>query len=122
MNELSRDIALWVFLDELKNRLRAIRDEHKVFTLCLRRTCDHFKVHEGCVAINTPDRSLAKLISVTPRGAKWDLYHLARFLKQERVPVPPNIIMAPITRRGRTWGVLALRKQGEFQRTRNLEP
>ena len=110
------DISLWAFLDELKSCLRAVSDDQRALTLSLRRTCEHFKVHDGCIAILTPDGSRADLISVIPRGARWDLDLLAAFLQKQRVRIPPDIIMAPVNRRGRLWAVLALRGQRDFKR------
>src|SRR5215472_15843928 len=111
----SRDVALWAFLDELKNYLRAVREDQNALRLSLRRTCEHFKVDDGCIAIATPGGSRAQLISVIPRGGKWDLACLAAFLQRQRPRIPPNTIMAPVHRRGRLWAVLALRGQREFQ-------
>jgi two-component system, NtrC family, sensor kinase len=116
----SSDIALWAFLDELKSYLRAVSDDQKALTLSLRRTCEHFKVDDGCIAILTPDGSRADLISVIPRGARWDLDLLAAFLQKQRARIPPNIIMAPVYRRGRLWAVLALREQRDFKRYSDL--
>ena len=110
------DISLWAFLDELKSCLRAVSDDQRALTLSLRRTCEHFKVHDGCIAILTPDGSRVDLISVIPRGARWDLDLLAAFLQKQRARIPPDIIMAPVNRRGRLWAVLALRGQRDFKR------
>jgi signal transduction histidine kinase len=110
-----RDVALWVFLDELRNCLRAVREDQNALRLSLRRTCEHFKVDDGCIAVATPDGSGAELISVIPRGGKWDLACLAEFLQRQRPRIPPNIVMAPVHRRGRLWAVLALRGQREFE-------
>jgi signal transduction histidine kinase len=109
------DIALWVFLDELKNNLRAVREDQNALRLSLRRTCEHFEVDNGCIAVVTPDGSPAELISVIPRGGKWDLACLAAFLQKQRPRIPRDIIMAPVHRRGRLWAVLALRGQQQFE-------
>ena len=114
------DISLWAFLDELKSCLRAASDDQKALTLSLRRTCEHFKIDDGCIAILTPDGSHADLISVIPRGARWDLACLAAFLRKQRARIPPDIIMAPVNRRGRLWAVLALRGQRNFKRYSDL--
>ena len=111
----SRNVALWAFLDELKSYLRAVREDQNALRLSLRRTCEHFKVEDGCIAIAAPDGSRAQLISAIPRGGKWDVACLAAFLQRQRPRIPPNIIMAPVHRRGRLWAVLALRGQREFQ-------
>ena len=116
----STDIALWAFLDELKSYLRSVSDGQRALTHSLRRTCEHFKVEDGCIAVLAPDGSRADLISVIPRGAKWDLDLLAAFLRKQRIHVPANIILAPINRRGRLWGALALKELRSFKRYSDL--
>src|SRR5215831_18196911 len=118
MNELrdvSNDNAFCIFLDELKNNLRAVREDQNALRLCLRRSCEHFKVEDGCIAVAAPGGEHAELIAVIPRGGKWDLDCLAAFLQKQRPRIPPNIIIAPIQRRGRLWAVLALRGEREFE-------
>jgi hypothetical protein len=118
MNEprdVTGDSAFWIFLDELKNNLRAVREDQNALRLSLRRACEHFKVDEGCIAVAAPGGARAELVAVVPRGGKWDLGCLVAFLKKQRPRIPPNIIMAPIQRRGRLWGVLALRGEPEFE-------
>ena len=106
----SSDVAFWLFLDELKNSLRAVREDQNALRLSLRRTCEHFKLDDGCIAVATPGTLRAEVMTVIPRGGKWDLDCLAAFLQKQRPRIPSNIIMAPIQRRGRLWGVLALRE------------
>ena len=110
-----RDLELWIFLDELKSSLRAVREDQNALRLSLRRTCELFKVGDGCIATLTHDGSRAELISVIPRGGQWDLDLLSAFLQKQRADIPPNIIMAPVYRRGRSWAVLALRGQRKFE-------
>src|SRR5581483_1219492 len=109
------DISFWKFLDDLKNNLTAVREDGNALRLSLRRTCEHFRVEEGCIAIVSPEGAGAKLISVIPRGGKWDLACLAGFLQKQRPKIPPNVVMAPIHRRRRLWAVIALRGQREFE-------
>jgi hypothetical protein len=111
----SNDVAFWIFLDELKNNLRSVREDQHALRLSLRRACEHFKLDDGCIAVATPGASRAELITVIPRGGKWDLDCLAAFLQKQRPRIPPNIIMAPIQRRGRLWAVLALRGERDFE-------
>ena len=110
-----RDLELWIFLDELKSSLRAVREDQNALRLSLRRTCELFKVGDGCIATLTHDGSRGELISVIPRGGQWDLGLLSAFLQKQRADIPPNIIMAPVYRRGRSWAVLALRGQRKFE-------
>jgi len=77
----SSDVGFWIFLDELKNSLRAVREDQNALRLSLRRTCEHFKLDDGCIAVATPSASRAELITVIPRGGQWDLVCLAASCK-----------------------------------------
>jgi signal transduction histidine kinase len=109
------DIAFLAFLDQLKNDLRAVREDQDALRLSLRRMCEHFKVGAGCIAVATADRSRADLISVIPRDGEWDLECLAEFIQKRRPRIPPDIIMAPLFRRGRLWAALALKGEQPFE-------
>lgn len=109
------DIALLAFLDQLKNDLRAVREDLKAIRLALRRACEHFQVNDGCIAVTTPDRSRVELLSVMPRDGRWDLSCLSDFIQQRRPRISRNVIMAPVYRRGRLWAALALRGRQEFE-------
>jgi signal transduction histidine kinase len=111
----SGDIAFLAFLDQLKNDLRAVREDQNALRFSLRRACEHFKVGDGCIAVATPDGSNAGLISVIPRDGKWDLECLAEFIQKRRPRIPADVIMAPLFRRGRLWAALALRGQQPFE-------
>jgi signal transduction histidine kinase len=112
--DLSGDPAFWIFLDELKTQLRAVREDQNALRLCLRRAGEYFKVGEGCIATATPEGPQAELITIIPRRGRWDLDLLAAFLQKQRPRIPPNVIIAPIQRRGRLWGAMALRGEREF--------
>jgi len=111
----SGDIAFLAFLDQLKNDLRAVREDQNALRFSLRRACEHFKVGDGCIAVATPDGSNAELIAVIPRDGKWDLECLAEFIQKRRPRIPADVIMAPLFRRGRLWAALALRGQQPFE-------
>jgi two-component system, NtrC family, sensor kinase len=52
---------------------------------------------------------------VIPREGKWDLTCLTEFMQKQRPRIPPNIVLAPIYRRGRFWAALAIRGQQPFE-------
>jgi two-component system, NtrC family, sensor kinase len=109
------DVALLSFLDEMKSHLRTVREDRNALRLSLRRTCEHFRVLDGAIAVLKPDGTRAELISAIPRESQWDLGHLAAFLQKQRPRIPPDIVMAPIHRRGRLWAAIALRGQRPFE-------
>jgi two-component system NtrC family sensor kinase len=110
------DLALWSFLDELRTNLRAMRDDKKALRFSLRLTCEHFNVSDGCLGVLPPGRSQPELVSVIPRGGQWDLGLMTSSFRKQQVTIPRNIIMAPISRRGRLWAVLGLRSERAFER------
>ena len=65
----SSDIAVPAFLDQLKNDLRAVREDRNAIRLALRRACEYFGAEDGCVAVGNPDGSRVELISVIPERA-----------------------------------------------------
>src|SRR5262245_1516134 len=110
------DLALLSFLNELRTNLRAMRDDKKALRFSLRLTCEHFNVSDGCLGVLPPSRPQTELVSVIPRGGEWDLNLLTSILRKQQVTIPRNIIMAPISRRGRLWAVLGLRSEHAFDR------
>ena len=110
------DSRLWSFLEELRSGLRPMRDDKKALRFSLRLTCEHFKVDDGCLAVLSPGSWQTELVSVIPRRGEWDLDLLGGFLRKEKVTIPRNVIMAPVSRRGRLWAVFALRGQHDFER------
>src|SRR5262245_45501181 len=103
------DIALWSFLDDLRRNLKGMWDVNKALRFALRNTCEHFMVSDGCLATIHPG-SPAQITSVIPRRGQWNPQLLTAFLRNERMRIPRNIILAPITRRGRIWAALGLRR------------
>jgi signal transduction histidine kinase len=93
-----------------------MRDDNKALRFSLRLTCEHFKVSHGCLGVLPPGRSQTEIVSVIPRGSLWDLDLLTAYLRKQQVTVPRNIILAPISRRGRLWAVLGLKSDREFGR------
>jgi hypothetical protein len=79
-------------------------------------TCEHFKASDACLAVLLPGRVQPELVSVIPRKGQWDLDLLTDFLRHQRVTFPRNMIMAPLSRRARSWAALGLRRSGEFER------
>src|SRR5262245_21089340 len=93
-----------------------MRDGKKALRFSLRLTCEHFKQAEGCLAVLSPGSWQTKLVSVIPRRSEWNLDLLRGFLRKEKVTIPRNTIMAPVSHRRRLWAVLALKRQRDFDR------
>lgn len=111
------EVALWSFLDELRTGLRTMRDAQKAVKFSLRLTCEHFSGRDGCLAVLPPGQQQAELAAVIPRGGHWNLDLLTAFLRSERMAIPRNIIIAPVSRSGRFWAALGVRGTDEFDRS-----
>jgi signal transduction histidine kinase len=112
---VSNDLRLWSFLEELKNNLRAVREDRNALRLMLRRSCEYFDAEHGCIAVARMGETGVELIAAIPRGGDWDLDLLGAVLRSQRPRMPRNIITAPIQRRGRLWAVAALRREPGFE-------
>jgi hypothetical protein len=99
------------FLNEVGARLLRIRDDRKALSFSLRAVCNFFKANEACVAILPPGEKQAEILFEIPRGAAWNADLLADFLQRRKPKIPANTLLVPLTRRRRTWAVLAVRRR-----------
>jgi len=63
----------------------------------------------GCVAILTPGNDQVEIVFSTPQQTVWDRELLTAFLRGGDQRIPGNIALGRLRRRGRMWGVLAVR-------------
>ena len=100
---------LWRF----RTQFRQGRDPDKVLRTALRLGLDFFDAKEGCVATVRPGGQEAKILFPAPADGWWDRLMLAGFLRgDDKVRVPPELMLARIRRHGRMWGALAVRACG----------
>src|SRR5688572_9964591 len=117
MAPLERELAGLKFLDGLSTQLRRVRDPQQSFRLAVRGTRDFFDAPLGCIAALQPGRPQANLLMALPRDASWDLDALTRFIRHERPPVQPHLLVGPVRRRGGAWGAIAvMRERRPFDR------
>jgi signal transduction histidine kinase len=106
------DTALLVLLDRLFTRLRGVRDADGAMRHVLRTAVLHFAADRGAVAVLRPGPGEANVIYELPRhGDAWDRALLTAFIRRRDPSVPTDLLLAPIRRRGRSWGVLALARE-----------
>jgi two-component system NtrC family sensor kinase len=100
---------LWHFRTQFRNG----RDPEKVLRSALRLGLDFFGAHEGCVATIRPGGDEATILFPVPAESWWDRPMLAGFLRgDDKIHVPPDLMLARIRRHGRMWGALAVRSPG----------
>lgn len=108
MAPVDRELAALKFLDGLTAQLRGGRDATQSLRLALRATREFFEAPQGCIAALQPGRQHVNLLVMLPRDASWDLDALTRFIRHERPPVQPHLLIGPVRRRGAAWGAIAV--------------
>jgi signal transduction histidine kinase len=87
-------------------------DFAKVPRTALRSAMEFLEAPEGCVAVLAPQGKHAQVVFAVPRESRWDEKFLAGFIRGQRLPIPPDLALGRLRRRGRMWGVLAVRSGG----------
>jgi signal transduction histidine kinase len=95
----------------LNSLLKEGRDITKVTRSALRAGLDLLEASEGCVALLAPGKRQVEVAYSVPQEAKatWDRELLTSFIRGGEDPIPANIALGRLRRRGRMWGVLAVR-------------
>ena len=96
----------------LGNQFRDGRDVAKVTRAALRAGMELLGAPEGVVAVLTPGKPQVELTFAVPPEAGWDCELLTSFIRGGEEPIPPDVALGRLRRRGRMWGVLAVRAPG----------
>jgi signal transduction histidine kinase len=99
-------------LAALQAQFRSGHDSTKVPRTALRLGMELLAAQEGCVAVLPPEGEQAQVTFATPRGSDWDRQFLATFLRGQKFAIPSSLALGRLRRRGRMWGVLAVRSGG----------
>jgi signal transduction histidine kinase len=105
-----RELEFLKLLDALGQYVRSTREPRKALTFALKEGRAFFRADSGCVAMAETGERDTQLLLALPRSDAWDLEHLGRFIRHARPPVRPDLVLAPIRRRGAAWGVMAFRR------------
>ena len=108
MQPIERELSALKLLDRLGSQLRGVREPEQALRVGLRETHDFFDAQQTCVASLLPGRTQAELLLTRPVDGEWDLDALTRFIRHERPPVRPDVLIGPLRRRGAAWGALAV--------------
>jgi len=115
-----RELAFYKALDTIRTYLAPMRDPRRAMKYAMRAVGDIFAAPAGIAAILRAGDERAGIIHSYPKAepGDWDLDLLTRFIRVERPEVPEAILLVPVRRRGRPWGILALRRPAQpFDRT-----
>jgi two-component system, NtrC family, sensor kinase len=108
MRSMDRELSALKLLDRLGSQLRDAREPEQALRVGLRETHDFFEADQACVARLLPGQTHADLVLTRPNDGEWDLDALTRFIRHERPPVRPDVLIGPLRRRGAAWGALAV--------------
>ncbi|MFT5152109.1 MAG: two-component system NtrC family sensor kinase, partial [Planctomycetota bacterium] len=101
------------FLLEASVHLEEVRDADKALKNAVRLARDAFEADEASLSVVPPGQSKATVRVSLPGGALWESEPLVGFLNGKRPRLTPRLLLASIERRGRPWGVLALRNRSK---------
>lgn len=103
------ELSLLRRLRGISGQFKDSADPLKVSRTALRSGMELLAASEGCVAVLPPDDERAQIIFAVPRESIWDDCLLSAFIRGEKIQMPPNLALGRLRRRGRMWGVLAVR-------------
>jgi signal transduction histidine kinase len=107
-----RELAAFKFLEALSGHLKDAREPRKALRHALRDTREFFHASHGCIAMLQPGAPQANLLFTLPKGGRWNLDVLTRFIQNARPLVPGDMLIAPLRRRQGAWGAIALSRPG----------
>ncbi len=117
-----RRLDVYVLLETLASYLRGTRDVGRALRFTLRAAMEFFEAEAGCIAVLAPGRPAAEVAFSLPERREWPAPLLTDFILASHPQVPTHLLLAPLRRRRRAWGVLALsRAEGGFQKGHGQE-
>src|SRR4029450_10077314 len=111
MRPMDREFSALKLLDRLGSQLRSAREPEQALRVGLRETHDFFQAAQTCIATLLPGKTHADLLLTRPTDGRWDLDTLSSFIRHERPPLRPGVLIGPLRRRGAAWGAVAVRRE-----------
>ena len=94
---------------DLHTRLRNVREVRKAVVFGLRAAREVFGARDAAFAMMKPGETEARVLFRIPQESQWETAMMTAYIAGKRPQIPWNKLLGPIRRRGRNWGVLALR-------------
>jgi signal transduction histidine kinase len=98
-------------LFELRTRLEAIHNPRKMLIHAIRSAAEMLEADAGAVAVLSHNHRNVELVYSDPRSEEWNVGLMSDFIKGKRPTIPADLVIAQITRRGRVWGALAVKRK-----------
>jgi signal transduction histidine kinase len=112
MLPVQRELAALKFIDGLSTHLKDVREPHKALRHALRDTQEFFRASHACFATLAPGRAQAELLFTLPRRIDWDMDVLTRYIRHTYPPVPRDVVIGSVRRRGAAWGAMGFVREG----------
>jgi two-component system NtrC family sensor kinase len=106
------ELGLLRLLRSLPAQLEEVRDEERLIRKSLREARDYFSADDACLVVRLAEEPGAAVRYALAEREGWDLPLLGAFLDGERPHIPFDLLLAPLRRRGRLYGAIALRRTG----------
>ena len=108
---------LYRFLHRARTYLEHSRDDLAALRHYARESAAYFGADDVAFAVVEPGRDDARILFAQPEDAAWDLAFLEDVIRNRHPRFPRGTICAAVRRRGRSWGLIALRRHdGAFER------
>jgi len=114
MTPSQRRLELYVLLESLNASISRARSADGASRAALRAARDFLSADAACVAVLEPGDREAREIFSLPAGRSMDRAILTGFILERHPEIPPTLLMAPLRRHGRPWGVMALARRTPF--------
>lgn len=104
-----RELDMYRFLDDLNRQLGKVGAVDTLLRATLRGVRDFFDAEAVAVVDIPAGGGRARTRFLLPREYRWDLHLISAFIRDERISVPDELMLARVRRRGRGWGAIAVR-------------
>jgi signal transduction histidine kinase len=115
MNTPPRRLELYVLIESLTASLHNARSADGAVRAALRAGRDFLAAETACVAVLEPGAPEARVTFRLPAEGRMEA-PLAEFILERHPAIPPTLVLAPVRRHGRPWGVLALARRSPFEK------
>ncbi len=122
MHSPQRRLELYVLLESLSTSLKDARDADAAVRHTLRAAREYFRADAACIAVLSPGMRAADVSFRVPAGRSWDRAVLTEYIRSGHPAIPPDVLLAPLRRRRRAWGALALARSGASFEKGDVQP
>lgn len=116
MNPPDTQLEWYRFIADVTTRLKNARDDTKSVLAALHAARDFLRASDTCFAVLKPGAEAATIVHSSPKDAQWDPDVFRDFLTGRKLEHGPDTVFARLTRRGRWWGAIGLRRAEPFEK------